>query len=533
MATARPFSIGLIFPVQAFLIVLLLAATTTARPVSVVLYPSDAKITEAISVTPTMEGDAASAKFFLPIHALKDSLTVTVHPEDNFLITSVSVRPETLPAADNVKTLKEKLKNLNRKKNETENRIKANTACAAFWQRQADGIPEKLEAAESIEKLGEAIKKGMIAASDELIGLNVSLEDIAEQIRLVQEALDKLTGSARQRWAVTAYLTGKAAGVASTPVRLILSYPIANCGWRPIYTLNAHPASASVSFTWAADIIQDTGVDWEDVNLKLATARAVTQPEPPELRDWVIQPKEPILRQESPMSKAALPFAAAPQAMENDMAGALPAPERKAGYAFDTYDMGNRTLPTGESRHIALRELTLKADFKHLVRPQETPQAFLFAVLDIKDDAFVQLPEGEAAYLIDSAFVGARPFSMTDKNQKLFFGADPQVSVKMDLLTRKSGEKGLISDKKTWEWGWKATLENLSPHAIAVVMEDAYPHVRDKRIILEETFGGPNPKKEDNRLTWSFPVAAKTKTTVEYGFSITYPEDMALDLGGR
>jgi hypothetical protein len=143
------------------------------------------------------------------------------------------------------------------------------------------------------------------------------------------------------------------------------------------------------------------------------------------------------------------------------------------------------------------------------------------------------LPQGEATYLIDSAFVGARNFSMTDKTEKLFFGPDPQVDVKLDLTLKKSGEKGLLSAKKSWEWGWKVTVNNLKSHSVKVLMEDAYPQVRDERIKLTETFTGITPKKEDNLLKWSFDVAAKTKVSADYGFTIIYPDDMDVYPGGR
>jgi uncharacterized protein (TIGR02231 family) len=522
-----------IIPVVFACAIVLTTAISHARPVAVTLYPNDAKITEQTAVDLTANGDAYSARFFLPIHAVKDTLTVNADPSEKLWITSVTVEPETLPVEDKIKELKTTLKDLNRKRTEYENRIKANTACIAFWQNQADNKPEKIENVESVAKLGAAIKKGVTETSDEMIGFTVSLEDINEKIITVQDELNKLTGSAQKRWAATVYLTGKTARPSGQPVNLNISYHIRNCGWQPAYTLNAHPEKSLVDLTWVANITQDTGMDWQGVDLKIATAQTVTQPEPPGVRDWVIQPVAPVVLRESRKMKA-MP-AAAPQSAADGafMAGAPPAPERETGYIFDTYNLGKRTIPAGETRHITIRELSLKADFNYMVRPQETPQAFLFAMLAVQDDEFMQLPQGEATYLIDSAFVGSRNFSMTDKAQKLFFGPDPQVDVKLDMTLKKSGEKGLLSDKKSWEWGWNVTVHNVKPHPITVIMEDAYPQVRDERIKLTETFTGVTPKKEDNLLKWTFSVAAKTKVAVDYGFTIIYPDDMDVYPGGR
>jgi len=521
-----------IFPFLFACGIVLASAISHARPVAVTLYPNDAKITEKTTTVLTADGDAYSAKFFLPIHAVKDTLTVDTAPADNLWITSVTVEAETLPVEDKIKEVKNQLKGLNKTKTEYENRIKANTACVAFWQNQADNKPEKIENIESVAKLGAAIKKGVIEASDEMVDLSVSLEDINEQIVKVQDELNKLTGSAQKRWAATVYLTGKTARPSGKPVNLTISYHIQNCGWQPSYTLNAHPEKSLMDLKWVANITQDTGMDWQAVDLKIATAQTATQPEPPGLREWIIQPVAPVALRESRMMKA-MPAAAPQEADVALMAGAPPAPEREAGYIFDTYNLGKRTIAAGETRHITIREMALKADFNYMVRPQETPQAFLFAALTVKDDEFLQLPQGEATYLIDSAFVGVRGFSMTDKTQKLFFGPDPQVDVKLDLIEKKSGEKGLLSDKKSWQWGWKVTVNNLKPHPVKVLMEDAYPQVRDERIKLTENFTGVTPKKEDNLLKWSFDVASKTKVTTDYGFTIIYPDDMDVYPGGR
>lgn len=513
--------------------IVLTTALTHARPVAVTLYPEDAKITERAAVDLTASGEAYSARFFLPIHAVTDTLTVSTDPSDNLWISSVSVEPETLPAEDNIQALKARLKDLNRQKTEYENRIKAANACVAFWQNQSGHTPETIDNVESVEKLGAAIKKGVTEASDEMIGFNASLEETNEQIIIVQDELNKLTGAAQKRWAATVYLTGKSGRPPGKPASLTISYHIRNCGWQPSYTLNAHPEKSAVALKWVAGITQNTGMDWSDVRLTIATNQAVTRPEPPDIREWIIQPAAPVALRESRVMKSAMPAAAPQMADEALMAGAPPAPERETGYLFDTYDLGRRTINAGGTRRVTIRELDLKADFSYLTRPQETPQAFLSAALDIKDDEFLQLPQGEATYLIDSAFVGMRPFSMTDKTQKLFFGPDPQVVVETDLLEKKSGEKGFLSDKKSWQWGWKVTVNNLKPHPISVIMEDAYPQVRDERIKLTENFAGITPKKEDNRLKWAFPVAPKTKVAAEYGFAITYPEDMKVYPGGR
>ena len=319
-------------------------------------------------------------------------------------------------------------------------------------------------------------------------------------------------------------------------IDLTYSYHIKNCGWRPTYTLNALPGKSEIELNWYAKITQNTGIDWEGIELKIATAQTVTRPEPPFLRDWIIQPRAAIgypgARRKTAMAEESLMFEE-PQLSADMAAGAPPEPAQDAGYIFDIYDLGKRSIKAGESRRINIRKMVLSSDFQYLLRPHKTPHAFLFAQLNIKEDEFIRLPKGNATFLVDSAFIANRSFSMYDKEQKLFFGSDPQVDVKLVILEKKSNETGFLIGKKQYQWGWKVSIHNLKDHEIAVLMEDAYPQIRDKRIKLKEIFNGVSPQRENNILKWTFPVLPQTETAVEYGFAITYPDEMDLSLGGR
>ena len=515
----------------------LLPSNGFARPVAAIIYPNDAKITEYYTVDIQADGDRQSARFFLPIHAKKETLSVNTSPGSGLRITSVTIEKKMLPVADQVETLKNQLKELNRKKSEFETRIKADTAYITFWQTQAKNQPEKIENIESVQKLGTAIKAGITTAYDEIYQHNRSLEEVFEKITDIQKQINDLTGAANKRWQVDVYLTG----TSQTKIDLTCSYLIRNCGWRPMYTINALPAESKAELNWYAQITQNTGIDWESIDLKIATAQTVTRPEPPVLRDWIIQPRKPSeyseARRRSVMAKDAL-MSMAPQASADMEAIAPPPePEQKAGFTFDTYDLGKRTIQAGESRRFTIREMILNSDFKYLIRPHQTPQAFLFAQIDARPDGreedFIKLPKGNATFLVDSAFIANRSFAMHDREQKLFFGSDPQVDVKLTTLEKKSSKTGFLIGNKQYIWGWKVSVNNLKAHKIAVLMEDAYPQIRDKRIKLREIFNNTSPKKEDNLLKWEFPALPQRKTVIEYGFSVTYPDEMALSFGGR
>lgn len=520
--------IKLLLPVTWLL--LFLPSFTFAKPTAVELYPAGAKLTERATAAVEQDGNRYVARFSIPIYADKDTLTIAPAADSGMTITSIQVDSQTLQETDKISELKNKLKDLLRQKADCESRIKADTAYISFWENAGKNLPEKTE---SVEKLADAARKGIADAGNDIFKINQTMEPLAEQIDDVQKQIDKLTGQAQKRWQVNAYLNKKGAD----RIDLIYSYYINNCGWEPVYTLNAHPDKSGIEFIWYADITQNTGLSWENVDVTLATAQARPQPEPPQLSDWIIQPVQiyPVRKREAvPMAAQVKAFA--PQDAGGEVDAARPIePQQQEGFVFDTYDLGKQTIPAGETRRVDIQKKIWKADFKYLIRPYESPDAFVFAQPDFSGaaDEFIRLPQGTATFLIDSAVVSTRLFSLLDPEAKLFFGSDPQVPVKLDVLSKKSGEKWLFAGKKTYEWGWRVTVKNLKNHEISVAMEDAYPQLRDDRIKLEENFSGVTPEKDKNLLKWAFAVKPHAKTEIEYGFSITYPEDLNLNFGGR
>ncbi|MCU0600544.1 MAG: mucoidy inhibitor MuiA family protein [Desulfobacterales bacterium] len=474
------------------------------------------------------DGNRTIARFSIPVHADKDTLTANTPAESGMLVTSIRTELLTPDETDKVKELKNKLNDLLRQKADIDARIKADTAYISFWENLGSNLPEKTE---SVERLADAARKGITDAHNEIFKLTQSLEPLNNKIDDIQKQIDNLTGHSEKHWQVAVYLNKKAADT----IALTYSYYIGNCGWEPVYTLNAHPGKSEIEFVWYADITQNTGLHWDNIDLTLAAAQARPQPEPPLLGDWIIAPVQIYPQRKAAMAPEQL-RASAPAEMDADHAeSAPPEPTRSEGFLFDTFALGKQTLAPGEAGRIDIRKSTWKAAFRYLIRPYESPQAFLFAQLEIAGDKneFIKLPQGMATFLIDSAVVSSRSFSLVDPEEKLYFGSDPQVNVKMDVLSKKSGEKGIFAGKKTYEWGWKITLNNLKNHEINILMEDAYPQLQDERIKLEESFSGVTPEKDKNLLKWAVEVKPRSKTDIQYGFSIIYPDDLNLNFGGR
>jgi uncharacterized protein (TIGR02231 family) len=67
-----------------------------------------------------------------------------------------------------------------------------------------------------------------------------------------------------------------------------LSYIVHGATWKPVYDIRAESDADTIDMLMFAEIIQNTGENWDNVNLELSTARPSLSAKPPEPRPWVI-----------------------------------------------------------------------------------------------------------------------------------------------------------------------------------------------------------------------------------------------------
>lgn len=67
-----------------------------------------------------------------------------------------------------------------------------------------------------------------------------------------------------------------------------VSYPVENAGWFPKYDIRVVDVSKPLGLEYKADVYQNTGVDWENVKLRLSTADPNASGVAPELSTWFL-----------------------------------------------------------------------------------------------------------------------------------------------------------------------------------------------------------------------------------------------------
>jgi uncharacterized protein (TIGR02231 family) len=391
-----------------------------------------------------------------------------------------------------------------------------------FWQMQTKARTKSIAEADN---LAAAIGRGVRKAGQEKFAAEAEIEKIDKRSKELQENLNSATGKKETAWEATLTFSGPS----QSDIILLYNYNLSGCGWLPLYRIEALPAENRLAFSWEAQMWQSSGEDWKQVQVNLATLQPVITATPPDLPPWIIRPRS------APVYKSARKEKATGASMEKN----APAGDDTQAFAaeetpqttYSLWSVGKKNIAAGTRQRLKIKEENWPAEFLFLARPSISPQAFVRA--SVKFDKPVEMPSGEALFLIDGAILGKREFSLAGSEGTFFFGTSPFISVTTTTLADKSGAKTVFQNKQTRIWQWLMEAKNSGNVDIKLRIEEPLPQARDERIHL--TFkSSPEPlEKNPGNFVWIIDLAARQKRTIENTIELEAPKELLLDFGWR
>lgn len=489
-------------------------AALLAKPVEVLVFPSGAIVTEQASVAVT----DGTATLTLPAVADPNSLKIAAQ-QSSATVSGLQFESVLEPPGD-YQQLQKQVEATREKLQGVKDRLEARERALSLWQAPLGG---EFQSAAEYQKLAELVLANSEKLKLEHSTLTKESREIEKELRELERKLAEATNRQKRTWAVTVTLAG-----AKPSETLRYSYRVRGATWAPVYILDARPAERSVRWDWTANLRQQTGADWQDVQLLLATAEPVFTLTPPENQPWIIREVRTYPATQS-IALGKSVGAAAPQMemIQDSFADAEEPPARRSGTLFDIYDLGRQSVKAGKNYQLNIRMGSWPAEFDYLARPLQSPQAFLLAKIEF--DELLPMPSGQATVLVEGVFVGKRPFSLLENKLDLSFGNDPQIAIKV-TPTREADEAGLFGSDRSQAWQWQVAITNNKNIPVNLRVEDPLPRIENKQIELVETLTGKQDKDE-HLAKWEIELPPGGKKTLDYGYKIKYPGGMQVDLG--
>lgn len=366
------------------------------------------------------------------------------------------------------------------------------------------------------------------AAGDasQALGAGLDPEKLRAQLQFIESERDRLTADAadlegsirRAAGAVAAAQSALDAAGGAPPVErfalvtvavpdagkvpVAVTYLVRDADWTPNYTVRGDPDAGTLSLEFDAVVRQATGEDWNEVELVLSTAVPTRAANPGRVQPIYVDLLEPVPLESSgfggggsggelgiaynraePMAAPAAPMMdAAPMekseraraAMADASAGGTgPAAEYRIPRAFTAASDARAEARTRVATIAARPEYTLVA------KPVVDSSVYLRA--DFRNESPYLLLPGAARMYLGSDSIGRASIAETPVGGmlELWFGKEPRVTVKRELVSRKSGETGVFSKSEEVLREYRIELANTLARAVEVEVWDRVPVSRN------------------------------------------------------
>jgi len=314
-----------------------------------------------------------------------------------------------------------------------------------------------------------------------------------------------------------------------------LSYLVGNVSWQPFYDIRIKDNKSNVQFFLKANIIQSTGEDWNNVNLKLTTANPAEGGVKPELQtNWLWFNNNLVVENVKINPDRRTRAMAAPLIDADD-----PTPSNyKTKFAKPTVlqNMFNTefetniayTIPSDNQNHqVDLTSFAQNAIYGYAVVPKLNKEVFVTAQV-LANDLINQI-SGEANVYYDGTFTGKTFISPTANDTLLLtLGKDKRIQVERIKLKDFSSKSFFGSTKKE-QTTYEIKVKNTHKDTITLTIEDQIPVSNNSEIevkLLE--YQGATYDANTGKLTWKIELKADESKSVKFSFEVKHPKDKPL-----
>jgi uncharacterized protein (TIGR02231 family) len=515
----------------------------SSRITAVTVYPDRALTSRSVSLN-LKPGSYLVTFDGLPTLIQDDS--VRVEGKGNAEVTIVGLEAKRLfleqSGEKRVKELDEEIRGLEQRSNALDARKAGLSSQKAFFESirvaWGDRISKELAigrptSAELLDAAG-FVGAGVTKAEQQTLGLETEKKSIKDKIDSLRRQRDESTGSLRKETKTVEVLIDVAR---EGNLTLNLTAVIPRAGWVPSYDVRLAADAKTAELTFRAMVRQQTGEDWNNVDLTLSTARPATGGAPPELNPWHIS----FHRPQPPMAPAMM-MGAGYGSVGKKSGRALvldgSAQTEEAPATFETAQINEEQssvsfhiprlidIPTDGSQHgniVAIEQLPVIMEFMAI--PKLTPFVFLKSEI-VNRTAYPLLP-GKVNTFTGNTYTGSSQLKKVSAGEKfeLFFGVDDQVTVKREEL-KQHREAGIFGKNRV-SYGYRIELNNFRREPLTLTLRDQLPLAGDEeiKVSLDDPSIKPDESGSDGRLTWRVTLKAKEKKTVTFGILIEYPKD--------
>jgi uncharacterized protein (TIGR02231 family) len=514
--------------------------TSTIEAVTV--YPDGATVTRVIK-TSLPAGDSTLLARDFPPALDPSSLRVEGEGGARLMIGAIDARPPRPEPPATLPELERRIEALRDERGALDDKIAAATARRKFAQRFADSAPAGLGDKGEARPLAEW-RAAFAAVAEEVALADAVIREAGLRQREIDRVLARLEAERNANPPRKMDVRIDLAADAATSATLRITYAVRGARWVPLYdarlNTGARDQEPALELVRRAEVMQQTGEDWNDVALSVSTVMTAKGGNAPDLRPLIVRYPEPPVPLGTAPAPRSLPAPEVSMRGAADFARApVAAVEQEATFNAGGFQVvfqvpGRVSIAANEgAKSFRIGSATIAPKLVVRAVPLLDLTGYLEASFKQTEDA--PLLRGRVALYRDGTYVGRAQMQLAPKDEtvRLGFGADEKINIRRAIVRKIEGSSGIISSAKNDEREFKITVRNGHSTPVAVTIEDQVPvsEIADVQVELLPATTPPSERDVRDRrgvLVWNFDAAPGEVREVKLAWRVRWPADKSI-----
>lgn len=404
---------------------------------------------------------------------------------------------------------------------------------------------------EELEYMADFYRNRLTDIENKLLDIENSKKDFNLTISNLRRQLNLLNAKKTRN---TSEVTVKVSCNSRIITDLNVSYVVNNAGWVPKYDVRSENTTDPVELTYKGDVYQNTGIEWESVNISLSTGNPTVSNSQPNLKPWYLyyysnQRKKSYkakglakqdIQQQNAYNNGYDDYLEESEGVEvlvYDMA--LVSEESRSSSDFTTVtestvntefkiDLPYSITSDGQANTVEIVKHDLPVDYKYYAVPKLDNDAFLLA--RISGWGEYNLLPGDVNVYFEGTSVGTSYLNTetTEDTLDISMGRDNSIIIKREKIKDFCKTTSFGTNKKSLR-GYEISVRNNKSNEIQLHLVDQIPLSKTKEIevVLDEKNGAEH-NEDTGKLKWELKIPNGETKKVIYKYTVKYPKNKSI-----
>lgn len=314
-------------------------------------------------------------------------------------------------------------------------------------------------------------------------------------------------------------------------VNFELTYISGSATWFPSYDVRYTGNDNPLRITYLANIIQNTGILWENVQLILSSALSQQQNVKPELSPWLLDFIQPQKDAEEGMMVRVRGIGAIRAGDDVSLEEVVSSIWSDETLSFSyKIDELYTIEPRNNMMTIRFNEEITDADYIHFTSPKSDQSVYLIA--EIEDWQSLNFLGGNVNLYIDNNYLGRTNIQRDSIGDVLSLTLGRDESIVVDRKPqREFTSTNFFGNRVRQDFQYTITVQNNGRHQINLQVQDQLPVSSNEDIrVTNRQISGSVTETENGFLFWDFKLNPNQKETIQFGYQVEHPRGRQINL---